>query len=94
LKRLLFLFFSILFIFACKTDRKNPSDLNQSGGDTLAVNYAKGFTIVQYEGYKILNVENPWPEADKTYSYLLVENESKVPSKIKYDHGSIFLYPK
>ena len=85
MKRLLFLFFSILFIFACKTDRKNPSDLNQSG-DTLAVNYAKGFTIVQYEGYKILNVENPWPEADKTYSYLLVENESKVPSKIKYDH--------
>ncbi len=84
MKRLLFLFFSILFIFACKTDRKNPSDLNQSG-DTLAVNYAKGFTIVQYEGYKILNVENPWPEADKTYSYLLVENESKVPSKIKYD---------
>ncbi len=84
MKRLLFLFFSTLFIFACKTDRKNPSDLNQSG-DTLAVNYAKGFTIVQYEGYKILNVENPWPEADKTYSYLLVENESKVPSKIKYD---------
>jgi iron complex transport system substrate-binding protein len=74
-----------LFIFACKTDRKNPSDLNQSG-DTLAVNYAKGFTIVQYEGYKILNVKNPWPDADKTFSYLLVENESKVPSEIKFDH--------
>jgi iron complex transport system substrate-binding protein len=74
-----------LFICACKTDRKNPSDLNQSG-DTLAVNYAKGFSIVQYEGFKILNVKNPWPEADKTYSYLLVEDESKVPSKIAYDH--------
>ena len=85
MKRLLFPLFSILFIFACKTDRKNPSDLNRLG-DTLAVNYAKGFTIVQYEGYKILNVKNPWPEADKTYSYLLVENESKVPSKIKADY--------
>lgn len=85
MKHLLFLFFSIFFIFACKTDRKNSSNLNQPG-DTLAVNYAKGFTIVQYEGYKILNVKNPWPEADKIYSYLLVENKSKVPSKIKYDH--------
>ena len=85
MKRLLLPFFSILFIFACKTDRKTPSDLNQSG-DTLAVNYAKGFTIVQYEGYKILNVKNPWPDADKTFSYLLVENESKVPSEIKFDH--------
>jgi len=85
LKRLLFFFFSILFIFACKTDKKNPSDLNQAG-DTLAVNYAKGFSIIQYEGYKILNIKNPWPEADKTYTYLLVEDESKVPSKVKYDH--------
>jgi iron complex transport system substrate-binding protein len=74
-----------LLIFACKTDRKNPSELNHSG-DTLSVNYAKGFTILQYDGYKILNVKNPWPEADKTYSYLLVEDESRVPSNIKFDH--------
>ena len=85
MKRLLLPFFSILFIFACKTDRKTPSDLNQLG-EPLAVNYAKGFSIVQYDGYKILNVKNPWPEADKTYNYLLVENESKVPKEIEYDH--------
>jgi len=85
LKRYLFFLFSIFIVFSCKTDKKNSSIINQSG-DTLSVTYAKGFSIVQYEGYKILNVRNPWPEADKTYSYLLVENESKVPSKIKYDH--------
>ena len=85
LKRLLFLIFPIFIVFSCKTDKKNSSNLNQSG-DTLTINYAKGFTIVQYEGYKILNVKNPWPEADKSYSYLLVENESKVPKEIKYDH--------
>jgi iron complex transport system substrate-binding protein len=85
LKRYLFFLFSIFIVFSCKTDKKNSSIINQSG-DTLSVTYAKGFSIVQYEGYKIVNVKNPWPEANKTYRYLLVENESKVPSKIKYDH--------
>lgn len=41
--------------------------------------------MVQYEGFKILEVENPWPEADKTYTYLLIEEESKVPGNISYD---------
>lgn len=85
LKRLLFLLLPIFIVFSCKTDKRNRSVIIQSG-EPLAVNYAKGFSIVQYEGYKILNVQDPWPEADKTYSYLLVENESKVPSNIKYDH--------
>ena len=85
MKRYLFFLFSIFIVFSCKTDKKNSSIINQSG-DTLSVTYAKGFSIVQYEGYKIVNVKNPWPEANKTYRYLLVENESKVPSKIKYDH--------
>ncbi len=85
MKRLLFFLLPVFFVFACKTDKKNSPGVNQSG-EALAVNYAKGFSLVQYEGYKILNIKNPWPQADKTYRYLLVENESKLPSGIRYDH--------
>lgn len=55
-------------------------------GDTLRVEHARGFSIIQYDGFKILTVDDPWPDADKTYSYLLVEDASKTPEDIKYDH--------
>lgn len=84
MKNIFFLLFPVIF-FSCKNEKKEFSGIALSG-DTLAMEYAKGFSIIQYEGFKILSVENPWPEADKTYTYLLVEEESKVPSSIPYDH--------
>lgn len=84
MKNILFVLFPLIF-FSCKTEKKEFSDIALSG-DTLEVKYAKGFSIVQYDGFKIMKVENPWPEADKTYTYLLVEEESKVPASIEYDH--------
>jgi len=74
-----------LIFFSCKNEKKEFSEITLSG-DTLAVEYAKGFSIIQYDGFKVLKVKNPWPEADKTYTYLLVEEESKVPPSIAYDH--------
>ena len=84
MKNILFVLFPLIF-FSCKTEKKEFSDIALSG-DTLEVKYAKGFSIVQYDGFKVMKVENPWPEADKTYTYLLVEEESKVPASIMYDH--------
>ncbi len=74
-----------MIFFSCKNEKKEFSEITLSG-DTLAVEYAKGFSIIQYDGFKVLKVKNPWPEADKTYTYLLVEEESKVPPSIAYDH--------
>lgn len=84
MKNILFLLFPVIF-FSCKTEKKEFSEIALSG-DTLAMEYAKGFSIIQYDGFKVLKVKNPWPEADKTYTYLLVEEESKVPLTIAYDH--------
>lgn len=32
-----------------------------------------------------MKVENPWPDAEKSYTYLLVEENSKVPKNLEYD---------
>lgn len=47
------------------------------------VRYAKGFSIQRYFGYSILRVQNPWPKATKTYTYVLVEKNGKVPDSLR-----------
>ncbi|WP_316928125.1 ABC transporter substrate-binding protein [Gillisia marina] len=59
---------------------------SKSTGDNISVEYAKGFSIKQYDGYKLLTVKDPWPKADKNFTYLLAEDEASIPSEVKYDH--------
>lgn len=83
LKNLLILLFPIFF-FSCNSEKKDQTE-NLLNGSSLKIDYAKGFSVTQYEGFKILEVKNPWPDADKTYTYVLVEEGSEVPENINYD---------
>lgn len=47
------------------------------------VRYAKGFSIQHFVGYSILRVQNPWPKATKTYTYILKEHHGKVPDSLQ-----------
>ncbi len=84
LKQILLLLFPLL-IFSCKTE-KNSGNEARLQGEALAVDYAKGFTIEEFNGFKILTVENPWPEAENSYKYLLVEDEAEVPQNLEFNH--------
>ncbi len=59
---------------------------SKSTGDNFSVEYAKGFSIKQFDGYKLLTVKDPWPKADKNFTYLLAEDKASIPSEVKYDH--------
>ena len=72
-----------LIIFSCKSEERQ--EIFAEAGEELPVEYAKGFTITQFDGYKIVEVKNPWPMAEKTFRYLLVEDEEKIPTEIDYD---------
>lgn len=69
---------------SCKNEETKPVSSN-SIGEVVPVEYAKGFEIKQFEGYKLLTVKNPWPKADKNFTYLLAEKEAKIPSEVHYD---------
>ncbi len=45
----------------------------------LQIKYAKGFSVKNYKTHKVLEIKNPWPNADKSYKYLLIDkiNASK-----------------
>lgn len=52
----------------------------------MEIKYAKGFSIEKYDGYKVLVVKDPWPDADKTYRYLLLKEGYTAPAGLEYDH--------
>lgn len=50
---------------------------------TNEIQYAKGFSIENYEGYSVVTVKNPWPKATKTYTYILKKESGKVPDSLQ-----------
>ncbi|GHA34927.1 ABC transporter substrate-binding protein [Salinimicrobium marinum] len=72
-------------IFGCKSEPNKDEAAESTEGNTIPVDYAKGFTLTDFGNYKILTVENPWPEADVSYRYLLAEKDAEIPKNIKYD---------
>jgi len=77
--------FSIVIFTSCKNEEKELS-ANNTATDTLLVEYAKGFTITQHKGFKLLKVNNPWPNADQDFTYLLSEENADIPKNINYDY--------
>lgn len=83
LERML-LILSIAIFSSCKNEEHHIATSNLQG-DTLAIEYAKGFSITQFKGYKTLTVNNPWPNSDKNFTYLLVEKGKEIPENVDYD---------
>ena len=75
-------FFSLLIIFSfvqCKKEVSNTNIITPVN----EVKYAKGFSIINYKGFSIVKVSNPWPEANKIYTYILKEKNGIVPDSLK-----------
>lgn len=47
-----------------------------------SVSHAKGFSIFDYGNYSVVKVSNPWPNANKDYTYVLKEKDAKVPDSL------------
>ena len=80
-----YLFFIIPILISCKNETQSPSNFDKTG-HILQIEYAKGFSIIQYENFKILTVNNPWPGSSQSFDYLLYEESAVIPDNISYDH--------
>jgi iron complex transport system substrate-binding protein len=62
---------------------KNETNSAPTSATDNTVQYAKGFSIQNYDGYSIVTVQNPWPKATKTYTYILKEKNGIVPENLQ-----------
>tara|TARA_R110002095_G_scaffold7746_1_gene13664 strand:+ start:351 stop:1484 length:1134 start_codon:yes stop_codon:yes gene_type:complete len=69
------------FVFSCKNveEKKTITPTTPS----IAVQYAQGFKIEDFETYKIVTLKNPWPGATETYTYALVQKGATVPETLE-----------
>ena len=72
----------ILTILSCKenetaTTRKNDLKVENS------VKHAKGLEIYKHEGYTLVKVTNPWPDAKEAFTYVMHRKGVAIPDSLK-----------
>ena len=79
----------ILFAFGCK-QKKEVSDADIASSKN-EIQYAKGFEIHKYNGYSIVKITSPWPEATESFSYVLKQKNVVIPDSLL--HFTIITIP-
>jgi cobalamin transport system substrate-binding protein len=78
--KILFVFF-LLTLIGCKNNEKAENTKAIIAENTIK--YASGLAIYEYDGYSVVKVTNPWPNADKDFTYVLKEKNAVVPDSLK-----------
>jgi iron complex transport system substrate-binding protein len=76
-----FLFLAFLTLNSCQEKKTN-----QSKAVTLPKNqiqHATAFSVHKYDGYSIVKIINPWPEALQSFTYVLKEKNGVIPDSLK-----------
>ena len=78
--RLLFVF-AFLTLTGCKKTQKSES----KSFDVVKnkIEYANSLAIYKHEGYSIVKVISPWPDAEKDFTYVLKQKNTIVPDSLQ-----------
>ena len=80
MKSIKYFWFCLFFIaVGCKKNDVKP----QADKAENQIHHAKGLAIYKHDGYMVVKVSNPWPKAEKDYTYILKEKNGIVPDSLK-----------
>ena len=72
---------SFFLLIGCK--KNETAEVAKSPIAKNSIEYASGLSIVKHEGFSVVTVTNPWPNANKNFTYILKEKEAKVPDSLQ-----------
>ncbi|RTY91582.1 ABC transporter substrate-binding protein [Flavobacterium sp. RSP46] len=72
---------ALLSFVSCKKN-ENPATLKISNANN-EIEYASGLAIYKYQGYSLVKVSNPWPNAAKDFTYILKEKGAVIPDTLQ-----------
>ena len=78
--RILFIL-AIFLLIQCKENNAKANEDAVVSSNTIL--YAKGFSINKYDGFSVLKISNPWPKANKSYTYILQSQKGIIPDSLK-----------
>lgn len=79
-KLILFVFFFYTFL-GCKKNEK-PETIKIVAVKN-EIEQASGLAIYKYKGYSMVKVNNPWPEANIDFTYILKEKSAVIPDSLQ-----------
>jgi iron complex transport system substrate-binding protein len=90
----LLILFIILSLFGCKDSKTHKTSDSTTAVINETNSYAKGFQIKKLKTHTLLEILNPWPNAEKSFKYLIVtENQLKQNSFSSSDYDAIITVP-
>ena len=87
MKQFFKIFLLILTIanLSCKSEENSREKVTFRQGTEIPIEYASGLSITDYGDHKLITVDNPWPGAERSYRYLLAEENVKIPEGLEFD---------
>ncbi|AWH86709.1 ABC transporter substrate-binding protein [Flavobacterium album] len=74
-------FLTALALAGCK--KENQVIKHASTIVDNSVKHAKGLEIYRYQGYTVVKVTNPWPDATDTFTYVMQKKNTVLPDSLK-----------
>lgn len=71
---ILYICMLVVALASCRGGNSVASD-SEGGGDTLQLKYASLLTIVDYDGYSVATIRNPWKPEKTLHTYVLVSDD-------------------
>ncbi len=65
----------LVCLLACKNTPSEKSSTTE--GKSLELKYAEGFAVTEFEDYKLLEIKQPWPNSDASFSFKLSNTPKK-----------------
>jgi iron complex transport system substrate-binding protein len=78
--KFLFLFLILSFV-ACK--KKEKSNTDSTAIQKNEIEYSSNLSIYKYDSYSVVKVLNPWPKANKNFTYILKEKNGVIPDSLQ-----------
>ncbi len=72
MKKLLLCLLAISILYSCKNTASKIDVVNATADSTITVKYAQGFKVSEYNGYRLVDVQDPDGENETTYHYAFV----------------------
>ncbi|WP_026713170.1 ABC transporter substrate-binding protein [Flavobacterium daejeonense] len=86
-QKIIFLILFSLCLSCKKNENKNTQTIQAVKNE---IEYSSNLSIYKYDGYSIVQVLNPWPDANKDFTYILKEKNATVPDSLqKYTQLSV-----
>lgn len=83
-----------LILIGCNQNKNSKSTLPVSNDFIVINSYAEGFKITRSTNNILLEINNPWPEAQKSYTYLLLtKDQAMVSTYNKDEYDGIITIP-